>query len=494
MDVGVNYNPVPDTQLKPQIPQNPQISEGTTPPLPTVSPEMPMQPAVLIEILSQTLLGYGYKATEENKAMLKLMLDNGIPLTKENVARFNQAVKLTQSPTKALFMLQNNIKMTEKNAAQLEGFVNGQTKITTQLNNIFTTVEQIDDNALKAQIKQILSGSNNETATTVKPEQVQSQQQPQVQSQPQVQAQPQPQVQVQVQTQAQPQAQVQPQPQSQVQPQPQPQPQPQVQPQAQTQTPQMQPQAQPQTTPQTQPPLPQAETPTPQPTAPAPEIQPRVATAQPAAPVAQTAAPQAPPPPASPLPQNLLFNLAGSTPESIDRYISNLREILTQVQQALSERESPGTARVMQEVRTLEAQIDFTSQVRNQIFVQLPMFHDGQQTLTNLHVYRDSKKSSGSDKTTSALIALETASMGHFETYVRKTSNLVQCQFRLESDKITKTVRENIHKLSELLRESGYSLEHFSFLPPGEPYTILDNPENPPPQVSDEMAHFDKRV
>jgi chemotaxis protein histidine kinase CheA len=216
---------------------------------------------------------------------------------------------------------------------------------------------------------------------------------------------------------------------------------------------------------------------------------------QTAQPPSQQAPQTAPPAPQQPptLPQNLLFQPADSTPQTIDRYLNNLREILNQVQQTLSGRESPETTRVLQEVRALEAQIDFTSQIRNQLFVQLPLFHNGQQTLANIHVYKDAKKSSGGgDDSATALIALETANMGHFETYVQKSSRAIRCQFRLETDTHVEIVRNNIHKLSDLLRESGYSLEHFSFLPPGEPYTVLDNP-TPPPHL-EEMPYFDKRV
>jgi hypothetical protein len=212
--------------------------------------------------------------------------------------------------------------------------------------------------------------------------------------------------------------------------------------------------------------------------------------------------PSAPPQPAAQtinqetqIPQNLLFKLADSTPQTIERYFNNLREILQQVQQELAGRETPDTARVSQEARSLETQIDFAAQVKNQIFVQLPLFHDGQQTLTNLHVYKDAKKSAAGSDDSTALIALETAALGHFETYVRKNSRAIQCQFRLESDAIVSLVRDNIHKLDALLREHNYSLEHFSFLPPGEPYTILSKPdENPVQNINEEMPHFDKRV
>jgi hypothetical protein len=158
--------------------------------------------------------------------------------------------------------------------------------------------------------------------------------------------------------------------------------------------------------------------------------------------------------------------------------MNNLRQVLQQITATLSGNDTPDVVRVLQEVRTLESQIDFSSQIRNQIYVQLPMYHNGEQTQTTLHVYKDAKKSnSTSGETASALIALDTATMGHFETYVQKNARGINCQFRLESHEIVCAVRNNIHKLSELLKDSGYTLEAFSFLPAGEPYTLLDSPK-----------------
>jgi hypothetical protein len=112
------------------------------------------------------------------------------------------------------------------------------------------------------------------------------------------------------------------------------------------------------------------------------------------------------------------------------------------------------------------------------MFVQLPVFHNGQETQTALHVYRDAKKSAaqGGKSSSSALIALDTLNLGHFETYVQKTSQSVNCQFRLRDKHVEQLVRTHIHELEALLREYRYSLDAFSFLPQGEPYTLLDNP------------------
>ncbi|MCL1862679.1 MAG: hypothetical protein FWF78_03835, partial [Defluviitaleaceae bacterium] len=307
------------TQIKIQTQPQPTGKMTLTDNIPTNIPTMPTA------VMSETLLTLGFKNTEENQTMLKLMFENGIPLIKDNILKFNQAMKLTQSSNKALFMLQNDIKLTQANAQQLERLISGQAKITDQLHNLLSSVGQLDDKTLSSQLKQILTGDASQ----------------------------------------------------------------------QIQTP--------------------------------------------------------------PLPANLQFPLANSTPRSIENYLQSLREALVQIQQHIQQAStpSPSTARVLQEANTLESHIDFTSQIRNQIYVQLPIVYNGEQTLTNLHIYKDAKKSASGGKkkeSSSALIALETANLGHFETYVQKTATAVTCQFRLDNDEITAAVRNNIHKLEALLR------------------------------------------
>jgi len=116
-----------------------------------------MMTAAQAERLTEVLQGYAMKATPENVAMLQLMLENGIPLTKENILHMNHALKLTQSPDKAMFMIQNNMRLTQANANQLNGLVSGQTNITSQLLNLLSAIEQLSDSALATQLKQIIA-------------------------------------------------------------------------------------------------------------------------------------------------------------------------------------------------------------------------------------------------------------------------------------------------------------------------------------------------
>ncbi|MCL2605083.1 MAG: DUF6240 domain-containing protein [Defluviitaleaceae bacterium] len=508
-------------------------TEAAAPPLPLIpnselrTPHSPPS-SIDREMLIEILLNAGFKSTEENLAMLKLLMDNGIPLTKENILRMNQALKLTAvtestvdgpNPAtaahhgKALFMILNNIKLTTANAAQLEGFVSGKLKITGQIDNLLQAVRQINDPALASQITRILASvSAAETAqpqpttgtfqttnhTQAAPRQPVQQpiQQPSVPAQstvfiqttPQQQSTP---LQSSLQQSALP---GQPPTQSTVAPQHPPMPvqsaaSPPTQNSAQAPTNTTEQNATQQNPTQTSvqptPPQPTASQPLPppfqppNPLIPSPVLQPpnsESPSPNPSIPNSgfQTPNAESPPP--------LTFRLTESTPADIDRFLNNLRDALTQIRQAITlsselRTPNPEISRVLQEVRTFSNTIDFTAQIRNQLYVQLPLYYNGQEHQLALHVYKDTKKTAdGKKDTASALISLDTASLGRFETYIQKSDASVHCQFRLDTPGIEGLVRDHINELETLLRNHNLSLGGFSFAKPGKPYTLLDSP------------------
>ncbi|MCL2203863.1 MAG: DUF6240 domain-containing protein, partial [Defluviitaleaceae bacterium] len=115
------------------------------------------------DVMTELLLNAGFKATEENLAMLKMLMDNGLPLTEKNITHMNQALKLTTprggkpDPAKALFMVLNNMRLTTANAAQLNALASGQAKITSQIQHLIQAIHQVSDPDLAAQLTRILT-------------------------------------------------------------------------------------------------------------------------------------------------------------------------------------------------------------------------------------------------------------------------------------------------------------------------------------------------
>jgi hypothetical protein len=199
------------------------------------------------------------------------------------------------------------------------------------------------------------------------------------------------------------------------------------------------------------------------------------------------------------LPRLSLSLTADNGPQQIDRFINSLQDALHEAQRVLADTraDSPAAARVFQEIQALANHLDFIAQIRNPLFAQIPLFHNGQEMQAALHILRNPKRERDGKKGSSALIALDTAFLGLFETLVSKNDSAVQCQFRLRDKKVEQAVRANIHKLEALLREHHYSLSAFSFLPAGEPYSVLDSPgllKGETENTAVEMVSFDKRA
>jgi hypothetical protein len=113
---------------------------------------------------------------------------------------------------------------------------------------------------------------------------------------------------------------------------------------------------------------------------------------------------------------------------------------------------------------------------------------------SSLYIKKDKKNANKNKKGYgSALIALDTMCLGHFETYVIKEGNDIRCQFKLESKEIENLVRENIHKLEAQLGEYKYVLESFSFIPGGKSFTLLDTMEDDRPPITSETI-FDAKA
>jgi hypothetical protein len=546
-------------------------------------------------------------------AMLKMLTDNGFPLTKENILRMNQALKLTAdgipNPGKALFMIVNQMKLTTANAAQLEGFVSGEVNITNQLNNLQQAIRQLNDPVLSVQLMRILTGTQETSQTqsglnqnihpqntgngSISFEMNNPPRQATVQVQATLPAQPgvnntsvlninqltnlyqtvqqtitQSNVNQSVNNQ-----QIAPTVQQNISADVAPSIQqnisadatPSVQPNIPTDaTPPVQlnipanvaPQQQvlsvvstltdanlitntpPANTPQNispNPNIPETAQ-NPQQNTPSPLAEPLQAnfiqpnpiqtnqnnpsqssmlvtpnndtpqqiqssTPQSSTPQMQSTinnSPDIQPQPTPPTP--LTFRLSDNTPTDIDRFLNNLRDNINQIRQIITESNTntPDTNRVLLEIRAISDHIDFTAQIRNPLYVQLPLYHNGHETPVSLFVYKDTNKTTeGNKDTASALIALDTAALGHFETYVQKNGNSVICQFRLDNAGIEQKVRNHIHELETLLRNHQFSLSGFSFTAPGKPYTLLDSPSlfDVDFQLPDEpLPRFDKRA
>lgn len=191
----------------------------------------------------------------------------------------------------------------------------------------------------------------------------------------------------------------------------------------------------------------------------------------------------------------------GNNPLEISRFYTALQARLVEIAVAIAKSQVPQAGRVMQSVREIIGYLEFTAQIKNQIYVQLPVgFGDGIADMS-LYVFKDANKTSVFDGsgTSSAFLSLETSNLGLFETFVQKKDKQVNCQFRVKDEKTANLVREYVSRLDILLNEQGLSLTGYGFTVAGETFTIVHKPkklagsgEQAP--ANGEIPHFDKLV
>ncbi|MCL1988973.1 MAG: flagellar hook-length control protein FliK [Firmicutes bacterium] len=189
------------------------------------------------------------------------------------------------------------------------------------------------------------------------------------------------------------------------------------------------------------------------------------------------------------------FDWQNGSVNDLERFVNEMREILERATAATNNspnaQNSISATRVLQDLQTLSEYIDFSAQIRNQTFVQVPVVVNDQIYNTALYTNKDKTQKKTNNNVQTALIALDTAFLGHFETYLKKDNNNLQLQFRLETPKIENLVRENIHKLSSALKDHQYILESFNFVVNDKPFTILDNLDDKKQSLNHPNTLFD---
>ena len=134
----------------------------------------------------------------------------------------------------------------------------------------------------------------------------------------------------------------------------------------------------------------------------------------------------------------------------------------------------PEETRLSAQIRSLSDSINFISQIRESIYVQIPLIINDRQTTAELFIFKNKKKKNSATGAVSALISIDTAFLGKFEVYMVKDNKNISCQFRLSDEKVGELVGENINALQEELKKYDYILSGYSFKALTESFTLLD--------------------
>ncbi len=180
------------------------------------------------------------------------------------------------------------------------------------------------------------------------------------------------------------------------------------------------------------------------------------------------------------LASKLSFDIKNSSPKELEQFLNNLKENIDIAKNLLSKNETTQNMNILKDISGIKDNLEFVSHIKNNLFVQIPLSVDGGQTNAELFVFKDGKnKRTNKNGVLSALIALDTLNLGRFETYIQKNSKKVNCQFRLENENTQEVVKKNIIKLSKQLEKYDFILENYSFIQLEQSFTVVDDePKN----------------
>ncbi|MDR1705260.1 MAG: hypothetical protein LBS19_11335 [Clostridiales bacterium] len=165
MEISGNITWPPDFAA--QLPDAEAAAEALKGELTRLGAEMPIAQAQAtpVENLILALKFLGFKPSEENVQIATLLVKNGIPFTADNLRNLNRAMKLTGESKQALFLLQNNLTVNSKNAELIKAFVRSEVSVMANLKDIANTVRDLPEGPLKQVLTDILSGEESAAQT-----------------------------------------------------------------------------------------------------------------------------------------------------------------------------------------------------------------------------------------------------------------------------------------------------------------------------------------
>jgi hypothetical protein len=166
------------------------------------------------------------------------------------------------------------------------------------------------------------------------------------------------------------------------------------------------------------------------------------------------------------------FDPGRDSVEKISEKLNNLRQAVVEARQSVSGDEGQGRLHVV--LDRAERSLDFFSDIKRLIYIQIPIWNNDEQRDMGLYVFQDKeKKNVKNKKLQSALLSLDFAFLGHFEAYIQKHGQGINIWFKTE-DEVRDTVRKSVSELGRQLAERGYRLDSYTFAENRTPFCVTD--------------------
>ncbi len=172
-----------------------------------------------------------------------------------------------------------------------------------------------------------------------------------------------------------------------------------------------------------------------------------------------------------------------ATPKELEKHINDKLDKLDRALELLknnpnTEKNAEVIKNLEKEITTIKDKLTFASEIKDNVFVQIPFTLNNKSTNGELIVFKDKRNKRQNKDYSSALVSLDTANLGLFEAYVVKKQSKVDIQFRFVNDFVKDLVQSNAPKLDTMLKSKSVSINSLSFKKIDEPFSIIQEEPN----------------
>ncbi len=169
-----------------------------------------------------------------------------------------------------------------------------------------------------------------------------------------------------------------------------------------------------------------------------------------------------------------------SNPKDLEKHINDKLDKLDKALELLKNtpttngsKEAEVLKHLEKEITTIKDKLTFASEIKDNVFVQIPFTLNNKTTNGELIVFKDKRKKLQNKDYSSALVSLDTANLGLFEAYVVKKQSKVDIQFRFVNDFVKDLVQTNAPKLDGMLKAKNININSLSYKKIDEPFSVI---------------------
>jgi len=124
-------------------------------------------------------------------------------------------------------------------------------------------------------------------------------------------------------------------------------------------------------------------------------------------------------------------------------------------------------------LENINSNLSFIEQLKTCVYIPIPLSLPTGHTEGELYIFKDGRNKGSKGGAKTALIGLNTVSIGRVEAYIQKEDNRLNLQFRLEDPKTSNLIKEHSNELIELLERANLKLTALSTTGLDAPFNIL---------------------